>query len=203
MGRTQSIESASLRESPHSSPQGPSADTPRVFDFLQTWHPVITVGIGFGGVVGTLLYRMKSVRQRQQLLDIQHELEARRTGCRVEVTHLAITEFAAYEPHILLVRVVARNFSDRSELVSSLSVQSEDGGTTARFEDEHRLEGNGLLTLETECWMNGGIPCKAVIRLADGSATHEVARERTSHGVFTGYAQPWVPRLAREETTDP
>lgn len=167
------------------------------------WPHVVAVGglVGtIGGVIGTFVYRRRSIRQRQVLID----LESARSKQRVELTHAAFQEFRGAKPPLLQVRIVVRNRSDRQEVIRGVFLENgRDGSSQVYFEGQHELGPQGVLELSAERAMPKELPTQFLIQLIDGSISGPLKEETTSHGVFPVLTPEQLQALATGDFQNP
>ncbi len=166
-----------------------------LFDVAARWGGYVA---GVGGVIGTVWYRRKSLRQRRKLIELEEQKRER----RIELSHVAFQEFQACDPPLLQVRVVLRNLSERQEVVRGVFLEDQrEGVSQVHFEGRHTLEPHGLVELATECPMPEHLPTEFLIHLVDGTVSGPLRRETTSHGVFPSLTPEQLHALAEGDVS--
>lgn len=168
-----------------------------LIELLKVWWPHT---IALLGAITTFVYRRRSHRQRERLID----LESSRNKQRVELTHVAFQEFRGTKPPLLQVRVVVRNHSDRHEVIRGVFLENDrDGTSQVHFEGRHDLASQGVLELSAERAMPKELPTHFVIQLIDGTISGSLKNETMSHGVFPVFTPEQLQALATGDFKNP
>ncbi len=175
-----------------------------LIEALKNWWPQIIAAAGIlgtiCGTIGTIWYRRKSVRQRQQLIEIGKDRGKR----RVELTHTAFQEWKACAPPLLQARIVVRNLSERQEVITAVFLDNnQNGSSQVFFEGRHKLAPHDVLELSAEREMPKELPTRFLIQLVDGKISGELKDETTSHGVFPTYTPEQMAALATGDFKNP